>query len=244
MVIIMALTSDQLKKLARIKDLQALATKVKELLTNSTGVTSVTLAKDETAETGYAASYTLSVNGTALGTKINIPKDFLVKSATLQTVSTDDTPYTGAEVGDKYIDFVINAKDASATAEHIYLPVNDLVDAYTAGNGLTLSGNTFSVNVDSSNANGLSVTASGLAMATVTASTSGVGGSNGAMLATDKEKLNGISSEANKVTVTTEGAGTLEIDGTSKTIVNIASDSDITAMIADVFDSGSSSGEE
>jgi hypothetical protein len=233
----MALTTDQLKKLARIKDLQALATKVKELLTSSTGVTSVTLAKDETAETGYAASYTLSVNGTALGTKINIPKDFLVKSATLQTVSTADTPYTGAAVDDKYIDFVINAKDASATAEHIYLPVNDLVDAYTAGNGLTLSNNVFSVNVDSANANGLSVTASGLAMATVTASTSGVGGSNGAMLATDKEKLNGVSSEANKVTVTTEGAGTLEIDGTSKTIVNIASDSDITTMIADVFGS-------
>ena len=238
----MALTSDQLKKLARVKDLQALATKVKELLTTSTGVTSVTLAKDATAETGYAASYTLSVNGTALGTKINIPKDFLVKSATLQTVSTADTPYTGAVVGDKYIDFVINAKDASATAEHIYLPVNDLVDAYTAGNGLTLSGNAFSVNVDSTNANGLSVTASGLAMATVSASTSGVGGSNGAMLATDKEKLNGISSEAKKVTVTTEGAGTIEIDGTSKTIVSIASDSDITAMIADVF--GSDSGEE
>lgn len=239
----MALTEAQLAKIARIKDLQTLATKVKTLFSST--VSSVDLAKDTTATEGYAASYTLSVNGTPLSTKINIPKDFLVKSATLATVSTADTPYTGATVGDKYIDFVINAKDASdgTGAEHIYLPVSDLVNTYTAGNGLSLSSGAFSVAIDSSNANGLSVTASGLAMATVTASTSGVGGSNGAMLATDKEKLNGVSSEANKVTVTTEGAGTLEIDGTSKTIVNIASDSDITAMIADVFGSDSGSGE-
>jgi hypothetical protein len=235
MVINMALTTDQLNKLARVKDLQAVAAKVKELLDNSSGASTVTLAKDATAETGYAASYTLSVNGTPLSTKINIPKDFLVKAATLEEVDTDDEPYEGAEVGDKYIDFVINATDASETAEHIYLPVNDLVDAYTAGNGLTLSNNEFTVAVDSSNANGLAVGANGLSMATATASTSGVGGSNGAMLATDKEKLNGISAEAKKVTVTTEGAGTIEIDGTSKTIVNIASDSDITTMITDVF---------
>ena len=179
-------------------------------------------------------TYTLSQGGEQVGV-INIPKDYLVRSATIETVETADEPYAGAEVGDKYIDFVINTTDASETAQHIYLPVNDLVDAYTAGNGLALSNNEFSVVVDSSNANGLAVGANGLSMAAAAASTSGVGGSNGAMLATDKEKLNGISVEAKKVTVTTEGAGTIEIDGTSKTIVNIASDSDITTMITDVF---------
>ena len=133
------------------------------------------------------------------------------------------------------IDFVINAKDASETAEHIYLPVNDLVDVYTAGDGLALNGGQFSVTIDSNNANGLSVGANGLALAAVTASASGVGGSNGAMLATDKEKLDGVSSQANKTTVTTEKAGTIEIDGVSKTIVEFATDAEVTEMIDTVL---------
>lgn len=73
---------------------------------------------------------------------INIPKDFLVKSATIETVETENTPVQGFAVGDKYIDFVINTKDTengSADDEHLYLNVNDLVDVYTAGNGLSLS---------------------------------------------------------------------------------------------------------
>ena len=96
----------------------------------------VTLSARATAEAGYASTYDLHQGGVLKGS-INIPKDFLVKSAALSTVTTADVPYTGAKVGDKYIDFVINAKDASATAEHIYLPVNDLVDVYTAQQNAT-----------------------------------------------------------------------------------------------------------
>ena len=60
---------------------------------------------------------------------VNIPKDYLVKSAEIKTVTTEDEPYEGAEVGDKYIDFTINTKDGqgTGTAEHIYIPINDLV---------------------------------------------------------------------------------------------------------------------
>lgn len=94
----------------------------------------VTVEEQTTAETGYAKTYVVKQNGSQVGAKINIPKDFLVRSASIETVDTADVPYTGAVVGDKYIDFIINAKDGSATAEHIYLPVNDLVDAYTANN--------------------------------------------------------------------------------------------------------------
>ena len=233
----MALTTDQLEKLTRLKHLQALAARTKALFDalDEEVVKSVEVAKDTTATTGYAASYTISVNGTALDTKINIPKDFLVKGATLETVATADTPYTGAVVGDKYIDFEVNTKSdgdgSTETSTHIYLPVNDLVDVYTAGNGLALSNGQFSVNVDTANANGLSVGANGLALATVTASTSGSGGTNGAMLATDKEKLDGISTEANKTTVTVEGSGAIEIDGVSKAVVYIATDAEVTEMI-------------
>lgn len=60
---------------------------------------------------------------------VNIPKDYLVRSATIETVTVEDVPYIGAKVGDKYIDFVINTKDGSGTgtAQHIYIPLNDLV---------------------------------------------------------------------------------------------------------------------
>jgi hypothetical protein len=254
----MSLTPEQLEKALRLKDGQAIAQRVKLVtddlqtqiddlddgaiksvkvngtaLTPTDGAVDVLIAveKKASANTGYAASYTIKANGTALSPDIDIPKDFLVKSATLETVTTADTPYQGAQVGDKYIDFVINAKDASETAEHIYLPVNDLVDVYTAGNGLTESNNEFSVVIDSSNANGLSVGANGVALANVTASTSGAGGSNGAMLATDKEKLDGVSAEANKVTVTTEESGVIEIDGTAKTVVAFATDAEVTEML-------------
>lgn len=232
----MALTPEQLAKLTNLEQLQMLAqrTNAKFVALDSEVVKSVTVAKDATATTGYAASYTISVNGTALSTKIDIPKDFLVKSATLETVTTADVPYQGAVVGDKYIDFVINAKDASETAEHIYLPVNDLIDVYNAGNGLALdsSTNTFSVTVDSSNANGLSVGANGLALGVATDSVAGaMSAADHAQFTTDSTKLSGISAQANKTTVTTENAGTIEIDGVSKSIVSFATNAEVTEML-------------
>lgn len=108
----------------------------------------VNVKKLDTAETGYIATYQVTQGGNPVGVNINIPKDFLVKSATLETVTKADTPYTGAKVGDKYIDFVVNSKDTSATDDHIYLPVNDLVDVYLADEStiiLDKSTNTFSV---------------------------------------------------------------------------------------------------
>lgn len=217
-------------KLGQLQDL-ALRTKAAIDALDAAVVKSVTLTKESTATTGYAATYTLAVNGTDLQTKIDIPKDFLVKAATLEVVDTADTPYQGAVPGDKYIDFVINAKDASATAEHIYLPVNDLVDVYVAGNGLELnsSTNTFSVKVDSNNANGLSTSANGLALALATDSAAGAMGS------TEHTKLTGISAEANKTTVTTQGNGAIEIDGTSKTVVYIATDAEVDEMLDEIF---------
>lgn len=106
----------------------------------------VTVEKLTTATAGYASSYVVKQNGVQVGATIDIPKDYLVKSATLSVVKTADEPYSGAAVGDKYIDFVVNAKDDSGTASHIYLPVNDLVDAYTGVNGTTIN-----VTVDNSN---------------------------------------------------------------------------------------------
>ena len=105
----------------------------------------VTVEKQSTAESGYIATYVIKQGGTALSPKINIPKDYLVKSASMGTVTTANNPVSGYAVGDKYLDFVINTKDNSGTNEHIYVNVKDLIDTYTAGSGLTLSNNQFSI---------------------------------------------------------------------------------------------------
>ena len=87
----------------------------------------VTIEKQQTAESGYIATYVIKQGGIALSPKINIPKDYLVKSASIGTCSTADSPVAGYVVGDKYLDFVINTKDSSETDEHLYILISDLI---------------------------------------------------------------------------------------------------------------------
>ena len=134
----------------------ALPTKVSDL-TNDAGYLTehqsldsktVTVEKQQTAESGYAQTYVVKQGGTQVGTKINIPKDFLVKSGSVKTVTTANSPVNGYVVGDKYIDFVVNSKDGSESDEHMYILVSDLVEdtTYTADNStLQLSNGQFSV---------------------------------------------------------------------------------------------------
>ena len=225
----MALTDDQKKLVVNLGQMETILEKVdientiKSVTVNGTALApnnktvalSIGLTKKVTANTGYAASYQMTVNGTALSTDIDIPKDYLVKSATMETCTVADTPIAGLAVGDPYLDFVINAVDNSETAQHIYINVKDLVDVYTAGNGLALSNGEFSVVVDSSNANGLSVGASGVAMALATpdvytSGTKTADGTAGALSSADKYKLDHL---------------------------NIAADSDITQLITEVYGS-------
>ena len=98
-----------------------------------------TLVKKESADDGYISSYTLTKNGEVVGSTINIPKDYLVKSATLEIVTIDDTPVEGYIVGDKYIDFVVNTVQGDGNVNHIYLLVSDLVDTYKSGQGIVIS---------------------------------------------------------------------------------------------------------
>lgn len=100
--------------------------------TNVDSKFNVTVEKQSTPESGSAATYIVKQNGSQVGSKINIPKDFLIKSASLKTVSTANNPVNGYSVGDKYIDFVINSTDNSETDNHIYINVKDLVDVYKA----------------------------------------------------------------------------------------------------------------
>ena len=80
---------------------------------------------DEASE-GYSASYQLqkTVDGesTYVGDVINIPKDLVIQSGSVETVEEADVPYAGAQPGDIYIDLVLNDPDAS----HIYIPMKDV----------------------------------------------------------------------------------------------------------------------
>lgn len=120
-----------------VQGVQSSVETVQGYLQNVSNASKVTVVKQQTAETGYLDTYVVQQNGVQVGAKINIPKDFLVKSAEVKVVTTADQPYTGAVVGDKYIDFVINVKSGTATDEHIYLPVKDLVDAYSVQQNAT-----------------------------------------------------------------------------------------------------------
>lgn len=117
------------------------------------GVISLT----ENPSIAYAKSYVLSQGNKEIGT-INIPKDMVVSSGSLQSVTSVDNPYVGAKIGDKYIDLVI----ANSTSEHIYIPVSDLIDTYLAGEGLTLKDSKFSIKKDTASESYLTVSADGV----------------------------------------------------------------------------------
>ena len=193
----MAYDSNKLVKLGHLKEL---ATKIKTEYATKAELQAIqipeySIVKQGTAESGYLSTYYLTKGGEQVGEKINIPKDFLVNSADILEFEEENQPYDGAQVGDLYIDFVINSKGADDTATHIYLPVNELVDAYTGGNGIEVStANVISAKIDSFNANGLGVTAAGFKLDLATTSTAG------AMSAADKAKLDGIAAGANNYT--------------------------------------------
>jgi hypothetical protein len=104
-----------------------------------------TIEKQAIAEDGYSASYrlkkTVGDEVSYVGDTINIAKDLVLKSATLETVVENDVPYAGAVIGDPYIKMVFN----NAEASDLYIPVRGLVDTYTAGSGIEIVDNKISV---------------------------------------------------------------------------------------------------
>lgn len=169
----------------------------------------IEVEKQVTAESGFAATYVVKQNGVQKGAKINIPKDMVVKNATLETSTAENYETVGTSAAGKlYIDFVINTVEGDGNATHIYLPVEDLVDLYEAGDGLEVNNNQFTLKIDTENARGLAVGANGLSLSLAVASVNKVGGSAGAMSATDKEKLDGIDEGANAYTHPTYTATT------------------------------------
>lgn len=139
----------------------------------------------------YAAIYHLTKDGVNTGAAINIPKDLFVKEGKIV-----DNP-SGQPAG-KYIELTLQNQ-----TNPIYINVADLVDAYTEGNGITISGtNEISAKVVA--ANGLSVGSSGIAMALAS------GTANGAMSSAQFTKLGGIADNATANTITLNGTATAD----------------------------------
>lgn len=165
----------------------------------------ISVTKKSVANNGYIATYQVTVDGSPVGEDINIPKDYLVKSAEIKVVETVDTPYEGAAVNDKYIDFVVNTVGDDGNESHIYLAIKDFVKEYTAGNGIDISAtNAISVKLGT-DTNGLKVGAAGLELELATGTTAG------AMSATDKSKLDDVSEGATKVEAS-DTNGKIKID--------------------------------
>ncbi len=152
----------------------------------TSGAVEFSIEEQATATDGSVKTYKLKraegENVTYVGDAIEIPKDKVLKGGTFEIVDTADTPYTGAEVGDPYVDLVL--EDADNT--HIYIPMKGLVDTVKAGDGISVTNNTVSIKLDAANANGLAVGADGLSMAVATDTTAG------AMSAADKTALDTV----------------------------------------------------
>lgn len=98
-----------------------------ELVTKE-GLYEYTVEKGTTVS-GFAATYYLKKGVERVGVPINIPLDQVLNSAKVKTVSMDNTPYPGAKVGEKYIEFLF--QNSSVVQ---YLPAKDLGADYHGDN--------------------------------------------------------------------------------------------------------------
>lgn len=84
-----------------------------------------TCEKLTTAETGFSASYAIKKDGVQVGATINIPKDMVVSSGTVETKSTSGA---WGEAG-TYLVLTL----ANATSDTVYINVGDLIEYVTSG---------------------------------------------------------------------------------------------------------------
>lgn len=153
------------------------------------------LIKADTDAINYQAIYRLykkenGVTSAVEDSVINIPYDYVIKNVTIETCNTLNTPVNGYQIGDKYLNFVINTKNNDVTDEHLYVNLQELVSAYTAGAGIDITNNVISVKLDLN---------SGLAIDEDNNITLNVATANkqGAMSSIDKIKLDEIGSLTN-----------------------------------------------
>lgn len=88
------------------------------------------MKKLDAANEGMSASYQLTKNGTGVGAVIDIPKDMVVKSGTVETYKEGNLP-TGVTIAGTYIVLTL----ANATEDTLYINVDGLIEYVTGGSG-------------------------------------------------------------------------------------------------------------
>lgn len=185
----------------------------------------------------YAAVYRLMKDGVAVGAAINIPKDMVVKSGSVVTNPTGQPKGT-------YIKLVL----ANATNDTLYVDVGGLIEYVTSGSAagdmvvITIDEQTHKVTASITDG---AITKAKLETEVQTALNKAHEHANAAELdkiATgDKAKwdatsakVEGIAEGATKVEAgTTEG--NIKINGVETAVVTIATDAEVTEMLAEVF---------
>lgn len=98
------------------------------------------IKKLDAATEGMSASYQLTKDGAVVGAVIDIPKDMVVKSGSVQTFAAGELPGGVAEAG-TYIVLVL----ANATSDKLYIKVDDLIEYVTSGSA---EGDMVFINID------------------------------------------------------------------------------------------------
>lgn len=98
------------------------------------------MKKLDAATEGMSASYQLTKDGTAIGAVIDIPKDMVVKSGSVQTFVAGELPAGVPEAG-TYIVLVL----ANVTNDKLYIKVDDLIEYVTSG---SKAGDMVFINID------------------------------------------------------------------------------------------------
>lgn len=99
-----------------------------------------TIAAADSPAEGYLKSYELRKNGEKVGVSIDIPKDLVVTKGKVKEVETPDDPYSGAQVGDLYLELTIANQGTP-----VYIPVKSLTDVYTGSTYISVDAGVISV---------------------------------------------------------------------------------------------------
>ena len=114
----------------------------------------LTITKLDNPQQGFAATYQLQgADGNPIGDKINIIQDILLQDMVFIPHATEEDVLSDSTVilKDPYLKVICYVQQESQPALYktVYVPVKDLVDTYTAGNGLQLVGTQFNITIDS-----------------------------------------------------------------------------------------------
>lgn len=198
---------------------------------------------EKAADSGdYAAVYNLMKDGVAAGATINIPKDMVVQSGSVVTLDAAGATAAGLTNAGTYIKLVL----ANATNDTLYIDVSGLIEYVTSGSAasdmvvITIDESTHKVTAAITDG---SITKAKLAsevtdilddVANKVDKVDGKGLSTNDYTTEEKTKLAGISEGATKVEAsTTDGA--IKIDGVETKVVEVATDTEVTAMLDEVF---------